>query len=278
MNLRNVLFLGGRSKLASVQIRCVEVAKALGCDCRIHEPFAANIPDQYSAFVCVKSVLAPGELAQLAKRGTVIWDIIDSPPPQEHVSIYLASTTTTRELFASYGRCKVIPHYHCNLSGKPNPLPRTRRPAWIGSDYWKPHLEGFAFDSYDVKGMSRDDVIRAHRQIGIGLNFRNPRPPIFWKNHQKLRYRFHVAINSGIKLINCVGFGIPSVSDQEPAYHEIGADCTIFASLKKCAKWVRALQNDDELYLDLRKKCLRRAAHYHFDTVIEKYRKFLTAL
>lgn len=277
MDLREVLFLGGRSRLASVQIRCVNVARELGCDYLLNQHVAANIPDKYSAFVCVKTVLHPWELAELSRRGPVIWDIIDAPPPEQNIALYLASTKTAQNLFEDYGKVKVIPHYHCNLTGEPN-APDLRRPGWIGSDHWRPDLKGFDYDFYDVKGMVQDDVIRVHRLMGIGLNFRTKRPTVFRKGCQQLGYKFHVAVNSGIKLINCLGFGIPSISDDEPAYEEIGPDCTIFSNLSKCARWVRELQNNDELYTYMRKQCLRQAPKYHFKTVVEKYRKLLTSL
>lgn len=277
MDLREILFLGGKSRLASVQIRCVAMAKELGCDYLLNQHHVATIPDKYAAFVCVKAVLQPGELAKLAERGPVIWDIIDAPPPREHVSTYLASTKVARDLFDDYGRMAVIPHYHCNIDGQPN-LPNLRRPGWLGSEQWHPKLKGFNYDFYDVKGMSREDVIRAHRKIGIGLNFRAKQAQHFPPGFKKIGYQFHLAVNSGIKLINCIGFGTPSISADEPAYEEIGPECTIFSSLGNCAKGVRLLQNDAELYADLRKKCLRKAPKYHFTAVAEKYRKLLTKL
>jgi len=91
-------------------------------------------------------------------------------------------------------------------------------------------------------------------------------------------FDIHLALNSGIKLINCIGFGIPSISSDEPAYHEFGEDCTIFSSIRGCAKWVRALQNDDDLYMDLRKKCLRQAKKFHIDTIAGQYKKLLESL
>jgi hypothetical protein len=277
MNLRNVVFLGGRYDFPSVKVRCIDIANRLGCDYLISKPYAHQIPEKYRVFVCVKAFFYRGQINELAQRGAVIWDIIDTPPPEQDVSIYLVSSKLAREAFKKYGRVSVIPHHHCNISGAPNP-PGLRRPAWIGTRHWLPPFKGFACDFYNVQGMLRNDVVRAHRKIGIGLNFRNDKPAIYQSKQQKLMYNFHVAINSGIKLINCIGFGIPSISSLEPAYHAIGKECTIFSDLKKCAHWVRALQNDEALYLDLRGKCLRKAKKYHLDTIAEKYRKLLLSL
>jgi len=159
----------------------------------------------------------------------------------------------------------------------PNP-PHLRRPGWIGTSHWRPKLRGFECDYYDVAGLRREDVVQAQRHVGIALNFRTDRPAIYHAKHQKLLHSFHVAINSGIKLINCFSFGTPSISADEPAYHELGVGCTIISDVKKCARWVRELQNDDELYMNLRRHCLRRAAKYHLDAIAEKYRKLLRSL
>src|SRR3984957_21031751 len=147
MDLRRVLFVGGDvKKMASVQIRCVDVAKRLGCDVHLGARKASQLPEGYTMFICVKAELWPGEYAQLARRGKVVWDIIDLPPPREHIAAYLASNSLTQELFEDYGRVEVIPHYHCNFTGKPN-RPSLRRPVWIGARHWLPPLKGFEFDA-----------------------------------------------------------------------------------------------------------------------------------
>jgi len=278
MDLRQVVFLGGNGRrLASVQIRCLDIAGQLGCDYRVGDKFARQIPDKYSAFICVKPDFGLQELVELRRRGKVIWDIIDTLPPEQDVDLYLASTRTSRHLFNAYGRIVLIPHHHCNDSMAPNPSD-LRRPAWIGARHWLPPLQGFEYDTYFADRWRRLQVMHAHRKIGIGLNFRSSRPANYPVGQQKLGHEFHVAINSGIKLINCLGYGTPSISANEPAYHEIGLDCTILSSVKKCAGWVRALQHDDALYLDLRKKCLRKAPRFHVSAIAKKYRKLLESL
>jgi len=292
MNLQKVLFLGGSGSYASVQVRCVDIASRLGCDYLIGGYNIQEIPDKYSAFVCIKPYLLPGLPEALASRGKIIWDIIDEPPLPKYVSVYIASTKIAKDLFSHIGRIVIIPHHHCNFGGKPNPS-NLRKPAWIGSSHWLPTLAGFKYDVYPVQGMTRQDVVKAHRRIGIGLNFRN-KNAFFeqaWPSLEQLArtvkerrrmernmYNFHLAVNSGIKLINCIGFGTPSISGDEPAYHEIGEECTIFTNTRHCARWVKELKNDADLYLDLRKRCLRKASKYHIDVIVEKYRTLLKSL
>ncbi|HVU37323.1 MAG TPA: hypothetical protein VHC95_03245 [Opitutales bacterium] len=278
MNLQKVLFIGGDGgNLPSSQIRCLDIARRLGCDWVLGIDLVQKIPEKYSVFVCVKPSFARDEIAALAKRGKIVWDIVDEIPPRDHIAVYLASTVAAQEIFHRFGRVEIIPHHHCNVENLPNP-PDLRRPAWIGSCHWRPRFHGIDHDYYDVLNMQRTDVVRAHRKIGIGLNFRTNQPYQHRLEHQRLLRNFHVAINSGIKLINCLAFGTPSVSAREPAYCEIAPECTIFSTLAKCAHWVKALQADTGLYNELRRKCLRKAPRYHLDVIAEKYRRLLVSL
>jgi hypothetical protein len=290
MDLAKVIFLGGdATQFASVQIRCVDLAQRLGCDFLLGAETAAAIPDRYAVFVCVKPRLRTEDLRQLARRGRVVWDIIDAFPPREQVAAYVASNSLTQELFDDHGRVEVIPHHHCNFDGRPNP-PGLRRPVWLGSRHWLPRLRGFAHDTHFIGGLRREDVVQIFRQTGIGLNlrggkmFQHPARPAATAADAARRRRarnlfdFHIAINSGIKLINCLGFGLPSLSSDEPAYREMGPDCTIFSNLRDCPRWVCALQQDDDLYREFRRLCLRRARRFHIDAITEKYKILFKSL
>ena len=293
MNLKKVFFLGGDHFRPAVKVRCVDIATRLGCAIKTGVKYAAEVPEQYYVYVCVKpTLLEPGELHKLAKRGKVVWDVVDYFPPKADVEVYLTSTTLARDVYSYYGKVAMIPHHHCNFEGTPNPL-GTRQPVWIGSSEWFPRLRGFEFPTYFSNHMSREEVVSIYRQMGIGLNLRGTsnlllNPPTAYglsnasasklRGTRKKMHDAHLVLSSGIKLINCMGFGIPSISSDEPAYHDFGADCTIFTNIKNCAKWVRALQHDDDLYMDLRKKCLRKAGRFHIDAIIGKYKKLLHSL
>jgi hypothetical protein len=277
IDLHQVLFVGGPPSLASVQIRCVQVAESLGCDYVLEKFGASDIPDEYAVFVCVKPGFWPREMDKLARRGLVVWDIIDKIPPSRQISHYLASTEVAKGIFSHLGPVTVIPHHHCNFSSVPNGT-ENRSPGWIGNEHWLPKIPRLAFDRYGVSNMGREEVVAAHRKMGIGLNFRSRLPQVFEATQRKIAHEFHVAVNSGIKLINCIGFGIPSVSADEPAYEEIGPRCTITSSLRNCAKWVRALQHEEGLYTEFRRECLRTMATYHIDNIRKKYMALLGSL
>jgi hypothetical protein len=268
VKIEKILFIGGDLiRFASVQIRCQDIASRLGCDSILTVRKAEDVPSGYSAFVCVTACLNQEDVLKLATRGPVIWDVIDTYPPKHGVSIYLTSTERAKHVFHNYGRVENIPHHHCNFSGVPNSQ-ECRRPGWIGNLPWYPKLEGCDHDFYNVRKMSGNDVADAYRRIGIGLNLRSKRPDS----------DFHAEINSGIKLINCIGFGIPSVSSDEPGYHEVGEDCTIFSDLDGYLHWVHLLQNDEQLYHKIRQNCLRASSKFHISSILCQYCALIESL
>lgn len=273
-----MLFVGGDAKrLASVQIRCVDIAQYLGCDHVLSLRDIAKIPNHYSVFICVKTEIDPLHLGDLKKRGIVLWDVMDSLPPREGVDVYITGSMTARDAFACYGRAVMIRPHHCNNSLTPN-SPSNRRIKWIGGRHWKPDLHGFEYDVHYVENMPQAQVIEAYRETGIGLNVRATRE---WSNPmhpEKLAFDLHLALNPGIKLINCIGFGIPSVSAEEPAYREIDAECTVFSSIDECADWVHELQNNETLYNRLRQNCLKQSARFDISSAGENYKKLLQSI
>jgi hypothetical protein len=269
VDIKKVLFIGGDPRIfGSVEIRCQNIALRLGCDRLFSVRSLAEIPRNYSVFVCVKAGLKQEEIVQLGKRGLLIWDMVDDTPPKEGVQIYLASTQAAKQCLNSYGRVEIIPHHHCNIDGFPN-SPECRRPGWVGQLHWCPKFKGFEYDKFSTAGMTSDQVAEKYRRIGIGLNLRAKNRP---------EYESHIRMNTGIKLINCIGFGIPSISGEEPAYHEIGEQCTIFSNLSETGKWVRRLQTDTDLYLKIRQNCLDLAPQFHITEIVKKYRNLLQSL
>jgi hypothetical protein len=264
-----VLFIGGGwPKLASVNIRCVDIARWLGCAYQVNVRSISEIPERYRAFICVKTRLPHEDLQKLADRGPVVWDIIDALPPENgFVSRYIASTEVVRELFGNGREIDLIPHYHCNFSGDPNP-PGELKPAWIGQRHWYPRLEGFDHAVYDISGKGREEVVDAYRQAGIGLNLRSS-----YNGAME-----HSVLNAGIKLINCIGFGIPSISAMERPYKEIGDGCTIFTDTIDCAHLVHRLRSDTSLYSEMRSNCIERAKSFHIEAIAQKYRALIAAL
>ena|SRR6185369_11010348 len=117
--------------------------------------------------------------------------------------------------------------------------------------------------------MERWAVTAAHRKFGIGLNLRRTGPEA----------QAHSRYSSGIKLINCLGFGIPSISNEEAGYTEIGDGCTLYCDDNRdCGRLVAKLQTDADLYEALSRNALARGQDYSIDRAVAKYRALLTSL
>jgi hypothetical protein len=267
--LQSVVFLGGDSTFPSVRLRCVEVAKALGCDYVTDINALDDVPIDKRIFVCIKPELTEAELAILQSRGTVVWDIHEKHY-YNNVDYYLVSSQGAYKRYKELGSIHIIPHHHCNFSPEPNPLRKPGRPSWIGSPEWRPKL-GFEVDFYNVKEMTSEDVIEAYRNSTIMINFRGENDPL-------KPFDDHIAVNPGIKLINSIGFGIPSICNPEPSYFEIGPECTIFSSLAECEQWVTRLVEDEKFYRELRLNCILKATNYSIEIISQKYIRFLNWL
>jgi hypothetical protein len=261
--LSRVLFVGGDRRLGSVQVRCVQVAEALGCDYVCLDGPAA-LPDEsrlarYDVVVLVKPPVPPDAF----DGRCVVWDVIDWAPARADVA--LASTKASLRAVGS-GPGTVIPHHHLN-DGPPNPAELTA-PGWVGWSGWYPELAGLEHLTFFVDHEEAAAVRDVYRQIGIGLNLRRRRE----------EYEQCIAINSGIKLINCMAFGIASVSEPEPAYVELGDGCTLFTTAATWQDDVARLQRDKRLRRKLRKRGLKRARDFSLERVAKRYRRFLEKL
>lgn len=264
--LNKVAFLGGKSHFPSVRVRCVEIAKATGCDYITEVTSVDDIPGSKEIFVCVKPLFKKEMLEDLQKRGTVIWDVHDNYCPRNFIDHYLVSSKGAYQKFRSYGSIHKIPHHHCNFSGFPNLYKTERKPIWIGSSEWIPNDLSGNVDIYDGKQMTGQEIINLYKEASILLNIR---AQISVTSESASE---HIRINPGIKLINSIGFAVPSISNREPAYFEIGPECTIFVNTTdECLHWISRLQKDDTLYNILRNNCIFKASKYSLPNIAKQY-------
>ena len=268
--LKKVIFLGGPSHLASVRIRCIQVANSLGCDYITGVNSLQNIPREKEIFICVKPFLTPEAFETLQKRGIVVFDIHDNYCPPDFIDYYLVSSQGAYQKFKSYGQTHIIPHHHCNFSGFPNALKLQRTPTWIGSPEWVPSHLDFKFETYNDREMTPQEIVGIYRHSTLLLNLRASTSRTLESVSE------HIRTNPGVKLINSIGFGVPSISDREPAYLEIGPKCTIFVeSSEDCKYWAIRLQQDDDLYTRLRNNCILKAPQYSLAKITKQYLNFL---
>lgn len=270
--LQKVLFIGGRSYFPSVRVRCIEVANAIGCDYLTEVDSVADLPQNKEIFICVKPLFKKEALEDLQKRGIVIWDIHDNYCPRNFIDYYLVSSKGAYQKFRSYGQTFIIPHHHCNFSGFPNPNRPREKPIWMGSPEWIPTDLNFDFEICNTKKMTTQEIVDMYSKSTILLNIRAA------TSITSESVAEHIRINPGIKLINSIGFAVPSISNQEPAYLEIGPECTIFVETgEQCQNWVSRLQEDDDLYNQLRNNCIFKAPEYSLSNIAKQYLDLLTS-
>ncbi len=258
-----VLFLGGEERLPSVRIRCRQVAHALGCDYLLGGAALHAIPPGKDVFVLVKW---GGDRAALRRRGVVIWDVIDSLPPVDGIDRYLYSTASAREFLrprVGHAPGEVIPHHHCNVD---RAEANGGRILWIGGIEWLPGLAGSGVTIVDSTGLSTVELAEAYRSARVLVNLRRVERP------QDL---LHCRLASGIKLVNAIGFGLPSLCSDEPAYREIGPDCMLLTDTANMASTLDRLLRDPALEQALRSNARARAELYHLDAIAERYARML---
>ena len=259
-----VLFLGGEERLPSVRIRCRQVAHALGCDYVFGGIAPHAIPPGKDVFVLVKW---GGDRAALRRRGVVIWDVIDGLPPVDGVDKYVYSTAAAREFLrprVGHAPGEVIPHHHCNVDRVDADGDRI---LWIGGIEWLPALAGSGVAIVDSTGLSAGALAEAYRSARVLVNLRRV---------ERAQDVLHCRLASGIKLINAIGFGLPSLCPDEPAYREIGPDCMLLTDAANIASTLDRLLGDPVLEQALRSNARARAELYHLDAIAERYARMLS--
>jgi hypothetical protein len=250
-------------------------------DCLFNADDPARVPSGYKAYLCVKPDFGAAGAEVLSKRRPVIWDILDDAPPASGIAAYITSTLAAAKHFGYLSNITVIPHHHCNLERLPSCGDPTRV-CYIGSRHWYPALSDVQHTPYIVDGWTREQVACAYRNTGISINLRNTSGALdqFLTSAKDIKpdTQLHVKINSGMKLINCIGFGLPSVSADEPAYHEIAPSCTLFCDLGTVQQAVMQLQRNRDLYYELGRRCADLAPDYHVEEIIGKYKTFFRRL
>jgi hypothetical protein len=266
--LNRVAFLAGDSnRLASVKIRCLDIASFLGCDMLLNAKDPQMVGSDYNIFICVKPSFNVEELDVLRKRGTVVWDVLDHDPPLGHVDVLITSTEYAKDVLNTSTPVVVIPHHHCNIEGI-DCDPKANCVSWIGHKQWLPNGIENELSVRLVDGCNREQVSNFYEESTICVNTRA-------KNSQT---ELHLSLNSGIKLINCIGFGIPSISDSEPAYREIDKYCTLFTNNGEYTELLEKLKTSPSLYNELRDNCLALSDTYHIKTICKRYRDLINSI
>jgi hypothetical protein len=261
--LQQVAFIGGKAGRPSTQIRCVQICEKLGIDYQVGSNIQWEALEGKRIVVLVKPLLSVAEFARVKQQAYVVWDLHDERPPRWEIDHYLFSTEHASMVLGDLRPFSVIPHHHLNQSRKMEPLRRVQEINYIGRPRWCPNskLFGLNYGIFDTYKKSRFLIEKAYRQTDVLLNVRT----------QDEETAFHVSINPGVKLINAIGFGLPSVSFPEPAFLEIGGDVTIFCGENNILDTVRSIGNDQSTRALLRENCRAIADRYHLEKICAEY-------
>lgn len=268
MNLNKIVFITSvNESFGSVRLRCHMISKALGVSffstARMQEKeIDAKLEDK-NIFILMK---ADWRLVdKLKSKGTVIWDVIDNIPPA-NADKYITSTSYAGE-FLKLKNFHTIPHAFTPFATI-IPTPNVKNGYWIGSLQWKPIIP-FNHVTINTDNISQQYLHENYKKAGVLLNLRA----------DNLKALFHARINSGIKLINAIGYGIPSItSSTEPWVKEIGEDCTIISHKQNWAKDFSLLTSDNALYEQIKSNCLKIRDRYSLENIKGKYLNLFNSL
>lgn len=263
-NLENRLLFYSEQKenVGSVRLRCIRPALWFNAKYVAGRDLNTDDISGRDIFVLVKSSLNTYNM--LRKFGHVIWDVIDTQPPNE-LDYYITSTNYAGD-FLKLKKYNVINHPSSLGSSTVDTL-NNRKPYWIGNIMWKPLIR-CSHCTINVSNYTEKDIDSFYRKAGILLNNREKRKG----------YNYHININSGIKLINSIRYGIPSLTGNEPWVDEIGAGCTLVTENNEIDEAVRILQNDDDVYNMLRMECIKNQDKYSDENIKKQYETFFNSL
>ncbi len=247
-----------RSFYGSARLRGLRPAEMLGAKCVIGRKLNDDDLFGRDIFVLIKSSISAH--AQLSNYGHVIWDVIDDPPPLGFKC--LVSTKHTAE-YLKIKDYAVIPHPSASRASTV-PLPKNRDAYWIGTPKWKPSISSL-HTTINSCHYSQADLDQVYRRAGILLNVRIDTAEAVMHSH----------LSSGIKLINSIAYGIPSITSNEPWLDEIGRECTLTGNVET---EISRLKEDTNLYNDLREKCLAKQHLYSPSRIKALYESFLSSL
>jgi hypothetical protein len=268
------LFVGGDVTLPSVQMRCRQIAEAIGAAWTAPSapgdrwrPSAESLEGR-DLFVLVKATV---DVRELAARGRIIWDVLDAAPPRTHIDAYLTSTQIVSRLLGPHRAAYAIPQHHCNAGETFLSPDRTRgRMVWIGAAEWLPEeLAHQGVEVHTVGALDGEALAVLYGRADVLVNARR------FDARMPSLHLFHTVLNAGIKVINAVGFGLPSVTEWEPWVDEIGVGCTEVCAPGEAAACARRLLQSADRYQALRDRCREAADRYSLRSAAASYVRML---
>jgi hypothetical protein len=235
--------------------------------------------------VCIFIKCAPSDKVFEHVKRTYV-DVVDSygviPWLRNHptVTAIAISQIGVDYLKNQLGRDNVVfvPEHHCNFE---NVTVNVHKPTVVGFCGYNDnfHLDfGMVEEALKPLGLQfiwltdfegsggREKVCRFYRAIDIHLTFRRD-----GGNRNLVP-----AIKNPLKLANAGSFGVPTVGFPEVSYVDEWDGCFMPAhSLDELLMWCDRLVREPKLYQEMSGTAIRRAADYHIDVIVEKYKELL---
>jgi len=278
--LNDVAFIVHRPSVASAKVRGSQIAGRLGAALLRLDELTPDTARRYRTLVYVKELPPKDLMARLRDGGALqVFDPVDNyrwrtmrarAPFIDH---FIASNHThavelTRRFAAPATR---VPHHHCNFDEVR--IPAGREPATLGyvggRVNWPPVRRLIRSLPYPhiAHTSGEKTLVDAYCSIDVGVAWR--------MEEGKISY------NSGVKLINFMSFGIPSVLAPETGYLELSrhGECCLYAhSREEYTMLVRELAGSPALRRRMGDEGFENARRYHIRHIVEEYRALLESL
>lgn len=264
-----------REDLASSKVRGKQIADKLKLPC-----FKYSLQEalEYKIIIFVKLLPSFEEMKVLNEKGIFqVIDLLDNYNVRNinkrinFINSFIAASMShkiwIREKFKKV--VDIAPHHHFNSDGKKNTVKKDwpLSIGYVGDEkYWKfnKYIESFKGHKI-IKDIDYNNLHLIYSSLDIASAARSDK--------QKS------SLNSNLKLLNYMSYGIPCVASPESSYLEIarhGEECLFAQNNKEFLSFTDLLINDYELRLAISEKAYKSAKKFHISNIIKIYKKILS--
>lgn len=278
--MNDVAFIVHRPGVASAKVRGSQIAERLGAALLRLDELTPTTARRYRTLVYIKELPPASLMAQIRDAGVrQVVDPVDNyrwrtlRTRAAFIDHFIASNHThaldlTRRFAVPATR---VPHHHCNFDEVR--IPAGREPATLGyvggRVNWPPVrrlIRSLPFPSI-AHTSGEKTLVEAYCSIDVGVAWR--------MEEGKQSY------NSGVKLVNFMSFGIPSVLSAETGYLELSLHwqaCAYAQTKAEFTDLVREIAGNAALRRRMGEEGFEAARRYHIRYIIEEYRALLESL
>ena len=277
MNLitkKNICFVFIRGDLASSKVRGKQIAHNLNLPCF---KFSLEKALNYKIIIYVKLLPTVKEMEILNRKNIIqIVDLLDNYNEKniikrlKFINFFIAASITHKAwIYKRYfKKTYLIPHHHFNATNKKNTI-KKKGPLNIGyvgdKKFWKFNKFIQRFKEHTIiKDINFNNLHQVYSSLDVATAAR--------KDSNKL------SLNSNLKLLNYMSYGIPCVASPESSFLEIarhGKECLYAQNDKEFLLFTDLLLNDYKLRKEISCNAHKVAKNFTKANVIKIYKKFL---